>query len=243
MNKTHTHRNKGLVTKKYVFAALVIIAGLSLFLFNVGVLPEEYKTDVFNWKTIILCVGFINLFSKESRPIGVILSVIALSFMFGHKTDMPIKIQEILIPLVLVLLGMLILFKKKKKFKVNHEKDSIDESVFEEINFFSGSKRMFTGPVFKGGSIINVFGGSEIDLRSTCLSEDKSVIELICVFGGGSFIVPDDWTVKFETISILGGFADKRSKLIQTESNKVLVIKGLCVFGGGEVKTTESCDY
>lgn len=240
------YKHKNFRFKKLAFAALVICAGITLLLINTGIIPHEYKSLIFSWKTLIIGIGFVNLFSRESLPTGIILTLIGASFVFADNSPMHIKLHEVLIPLILILIGIAVLFHKKKsrcKLTASCHNTQTDESVLEEINIFSGNKKMFTGPVFNGGSMINVFGGTEIDLRNSTLPPETGQLDLICVFGGASLIVPDDWTIKFETVAILGGFADKRSKLIETDANKTLVIKGICIFGGGEIKTCETCNY
>ena len=63
------------------------------------------------------------------------------------------------------------------------------------------------------------------------------MLEMICVFGGSTLIVPADWNVKVEMFSIFGGFEDKRVTG-QVDYNKTLILKGVAIFGGGEVKTS-----
>jgi predicted membrane protein len=64
-------------------------------------------------------------------------------------------------------------------------------------------------------------------------------IDVANIFGGSKIIVPEDWNIKIEVVSIFGGFDDKRSASVIARSNtsKVVVIKGACIFGGGEVTT------
>jgi hypothetical protein len=57
------------------------------------------------------------------------------------------------------------------------------------------------------------------------------------VFGGCKLIVPADWEIKVEVNAVFGGFSDKRLNLptITEKSGKILIIKGVAVFGGGEI--------
>ena len=59
------------------------------------------------------------------------------------------------------------------------------------------------------------------------------------MFGGGTFYVPSDWSVKADVTAVFGGFSDKRRTNIEntTDPEKVLHIKGMVLFGGGEIKT------
>ncbi|HSG68738.1 MAG TPA: LiaF domain-containing protein, partial [Bacteroidales bacterium] len=106
----------------------------------------------------------------------------------------------------------------------------------QEISVFGGGERMIHADNFKGGEVISVFGGSKIDLTKTTLSPEGAEIEIVAVFGGSSLVVPSDWTVKMEIFNIFGGFSDKRMK-VQVDPNKVLVVKGVAFFGGGELKS------
>jgi hypothetical protein len=57
------------------------------------------------------------------------------------------------------------------------------------------------------------------------------------LFGGSNLIVPDDWKVKSEVVSILGGFSDKRLIVPNPDTEKTLLVKGVVIFGGLELKS------
>jgi hypothetical protein len=113
------------------------------------------------------------------------------------------------------------------------------DDYIDYVNVFSGGERQIVSENFKGGKVTAIFGGSEIDLTKAKLAPGKSELELACIFGGTTIIVPDDWFVTIEVTPVLGGFGDSR-KLTPgrtVDSTKQLVIKGAIVFGGGEVKS------
>ena len=61
----------------------------------------------------------------------------------------------------------------------------------------------------------------------------------MCIFGGCGIKVPLDWNVRNEVTTIFGAFTDKRGDTFQHSSydpSKTIVIKGITVFGGVEVK-------
>ena len=64
-------------------------------------------------------------------------------------------------------------------------------------------------------------------------------IEVFAMFGGWTLVVPPTWQVKTDVISIFGGISDKR--MIGPENvrdnTQQLVVKGLVMFGGGEIKS------
>ena len=104
-------------------------------------------------------------------------------------------------------------------------------------NVFGGGKHQVPPSEFKGGKISNVFGGVELDLSQTTLAVGRNVLEIECVFGGASILVPADWVVHIEMTSVAGGFVDKRHSTKNGSSDRELIIKGSAVFGGGEIKS------
>lgn len=236
--------------KKIVFGLTVVGAGILLLLFNLGYLNNDYRHIVFSWQSLLIALGFINLFSKDNWYTGIILLSIGGLFMTPMVTAIPFSIIDIAIPLGIILVGIFISIKKispsKCRFKERFEEeyDQAKSSYckkdkdLDEINIFSGGRKVITDPSFGGGSILNIFGGLELDLRQTSLKDEVTVIECLNIFGGLSLIVPPDWEIKTETISILGGFADKRTEVTASEMNRKLLIKGVNLFGGGEFKTS-----
>ena len=90
---------------------------------------------------------------------------------------------------------------------------------------------------FWGGSIVSIFGGAEVNLVESKIKKSPAVIDIFTSFGGTTIVVPQDWSIHLEVVSIFGGFADKRTSTVATtgEDKKVLVVKGFTIFGGGVI--------
>lgn len=56
------------------------------------------------------------------------------------------------------------------------------------------------------------------------LAPGVNELEVVCVFGGISLLVPHDWNVKVEVFNIFGGYEDKRNPA-QIDVNKTLLMK------------------
>ena len=86
--------------------------------------------------------------------------------------------------------------------------------------------------------MVIVFGGADIDLSQADF-ENTITLEITQVFGGTKLIVPANWEIKSETVTILGSIEDKRNvqPKLNDEAPKVLVIIGTTVFGGIEIKS------
>lgn len=113
---------------------------------------------------------------------------------------------------------------------VNDSNDVIDATAI-----FGGVKRHVLSKNFKGGDVTTFMGGAEINLtQADC--NGKVVIDCFNMFGGTKLIVPADWDVQSEVVTIFGGIEDKRQPT-QANPNKILYLDGTCIFGGVEIKS------
>ncbi len=117
---------------------------------------------------------------------------------------------------------------------------SADEDYLDSVNFFGGTKKNILTKTFKGGDVVNVFGGSHLNLSQADL-DGAVTLTITQVFGGTKLIVPANWEIKSETVTVCGGIEDKRPLQPSTpgEKQKVLVLIGTTIFGGIEIKSFE----
>lgn len=233
--------------KRSLFGILLVIAGALLMLNNFDIIPHEVGRLIFRWPMILIGIGTVHLLSDKRKANGWILIIIGfVSMLFftdvlqllNNPFDFDIKdIKEVIWPAALVAVGGIILFSKNRSRSCSvAEMDSND--YLDEMNIFGGGNRVVSSQNFKGGKITNMFGGSEIDLSRATPTENGAVLDVITMFGGSKILVPADWDVSVEVTSILGGFSDKRNNITTDPmTSKRLVVKGVAIFGGGEVKT------
>jgi predicted membrane protein len=250
MEPTEDRRNPN---KKFAFGFLVILAGVLLLAFNFNILPWDFKHIFFSWQMLLIAIGVISISNSESRTPGLVLILIGGFFLIPELFDFHIAFIKLFWPILLIAIGVLIILRRSLS---PHEHSrgwrcprphtwndpqvitNLEEGYIYENNIFSGSKRRISHQVFKGGKISNIFGGTEIDLSQATLAEGRVELEIECVFGGVTLIVPSDWKVILNMNSIMGGFADKRNLVRESpDSNKVLVVRGSSIFGGGEIKS------
>jgi hypothetical protein len=102
---------------------------------------------------------------------------------------------------------------------------------------FSGAKKVILSKHFKGGELVNIFGGCEIDLTQADMTS-PAVVDVTAIFGGATLVVPSNWAIRSEAVTIFGGIGDKRKIMPSNESPaRTLVIRGTMVFGGMEIKS------
>lgn len=107
----------------------------------------------------------------------------------------------------------------------------------DSVNAFGGSHHKVYSKNFKGGDVVAIFGGCEINLTQADF-EGTVKIDVVALFGGVKIIVPPTWLVKSEATAIFGGIDDKRAVVpFEGEgARKILIIEGVAIFGGVDIR-------
>lgn len=128
----------------------------------------------------------------------------------------------------------------------SYDKDSnnafaSDQEFIDDVAIFSGSSKKIVTPNFRGGRMTAIFGGSELNLSRSRLAPGDNILHVFFMFGGSEIVVPSDWNVVIEATPVFGGFSDERyvsKDLLENNPEKPrLIIKGLVIFGGAELKS------
>lgn len=244
-NENRAHRDahlKRFSGKAAALGVLVIAAGVLLLARNTGFLDPVFSRILFSWEMLIIAIGVVNIFWRQSFWSGVIMIGIGGFFLLVNFYHMPFSTWQLFLPALIILVGLKMIFGPSRLHKRLAKEPLFTSTVgnddfFEDIAVFGGGERRVITPNFKGGRMVAVFGGSKVDLsRSNIASGDRPVIEVVCIFGGSAMLVPADWNVRVEVFNIFGGYADKRIPS-QVDFNKTIIIKGITIFGGGEIKS------
>lgn len=234
--------NKSAVDKRVLLGGILIVLG-GLFLLNtMNVLDFRFTKVVFSWPFIMLVIGLFVLVNTEKKFLGGVLSGIGALFLIPRIFPQVDYDSSIIIPIFLIALGTYIILKRRKteagsEFSADNLK--INKDKIDDVSIFGGGTKIISSNNFQGGSITAIFGGSEINLINCQLAEGDNVLDVLCIFGGTTIILPKEWNVVINVTSVLGGFSNKaiRNPSIVIDQSRTLHIKGLAMFGGGEVKT------
>ncbi len=223
-----------------VLGIVLVLIGIVMIARSLNIFSVEFADDLFSWPMILVVLGIIFLSSKSNNTTGWILLVIGAIFLLPRITGLPYTFREVFWPVVFIGIGLLILFKSLGSFRRRGTPETSGSSMdfIDEVAILGGNERKINSKSFKGGQITSILGGSQIYLLDARLAPGENVIELFTLFGGSTLIVPNHWHVKVEVTSIFGGFSDKRS-LVESrekEDEGLLIIKGIALFGGGELK-------
>ncbi len=236
--------------RKIIFGLMLIASGVLLLGFNTGLIDHAYKHIIFSWPMLLIAIGILNLFKENHNFSGIILMLIGGFFLLPRLFFLPDNFELDFWPGLLVLIGVLIIARRTifhKYIKEHHHHHHFentselknDAGFIVLNNIFGGGKHKVPPTEFKGGKISNIFGGCELDLTQATLAAGTNILEVDCIFGGISIIVPTDWKVTIQVTSILGGFNDKRTIVRNAgiQSDRELIIKGSAIFGGGDIKS------
>ena len=111
------------------------------------------------------------------------------------------------------------------------------EDFINTTAIFGGVDKIILSKNFRGGEILNIFGGTEIDFTKADI-DGHVVMEITQVFGGTKLIIPPHWHVISNVSSIFAAVDDKRMRHTATITNeKVLIIKGASIFAGIDIRS------
>jgi predicted membrane protein len=181
-------------------------------------------------------------FIGGNKTTGTILIFIGGFFLIDEVYSIPRELRQIGWPIIIIGIGVVLLIthgRKKSEPQINSEKSKQGMDYFDDFVIFGGREIFINSQKFVGGKTTSMFGGTEYDLRQSQLSENGALIDCVSVFGGCSFKVPPDWTIKNEVTSVFGAFTDKRGATfgqIVPNPSKTLIIRGFSAFGGVEIK-------
>lgn len=247
--------------KRFYFGVTLIVVGVILILERLNLIPESLADMLISWQMLLIGIGVLSLIGGN-RTAGTVLIVIGGTFLIPELITVPHEIRRIYWPMILVVIGILILMRQREHQRLGDKKngpfinspDSNDTPPYEPIDsshsanafnsfddfvIFGGREIFINATALSGGKATSIFGGIEFDLRKANLKPGGATIDCVSVFGGCGFKIPMDWNVRNEVTTIFGAFTDKRGETYSDryyDPNKTLVIKGLSLFGGIEVK-------
>jgi len=219
--------------------AILIVIGALIFLknFHFNIL----YIDIFSWPFILLVIGIIILVNRKDSIFGLILVIvggIGIASKYLH-----ISFRSILSeywPILLILLGIYTIFKT---FGKNEDTgvESIDSNEYylDVFSIFGDITKIIKTTNFLGGKTTSLFSDLKVELRESKLPKGTIELDTVTLFGSTTIFIPNDWDVIIKTTTIFGGFEDHRGKSIPEAEfeSKVLVVKGLVLFGSGEIKS------
>ena len=234
---------------------IIMVIGLVLFLRNQGVYIPSW---IISWPMLLIAIGLLVGYKRNFHGGGWLAMVLFGGFFtLGKITDY--NFSKYYFSIAFIAVGLFLIFKPKRiKVKNGKKKkdanfddlnnpetieegfvntDTEDSDVLDSVNVFGGSHQRIFSKNFKGGDVIAIFGGCDINLTQADF-KDTITLDVVAMFGGCKIIVPPGWEVKSEVTAIFGGMDDKRSvgPTPGDGPRKILLVKGVALFGGVDIR-------
>jgi len=220
------------MTGRLILGITVIALGVIFLLDELGTI--DASAILRWWPAVLLGYGILKLTGtgvRQSLPAGGILSGIGLWMLLRNLGVLPYGMRDFW-PILLIGIGGLMVSGGLRRAR-GGTKDSAN--MLSAFAFWSGVDRKVVTQDFQGGDLTAFMGGHEIDLRSARMTAESASIDLFVMMGGVDMRIPEDWSVTYDGVLIMGGVED-RTHPPAGEVKGRLILKGFVMMGGVEVK-------
>jgi predicted membrane protein len=236
MNNEYYHNTRS----RTLLGSIIILIGAIYLLKTLDLINLDISRTIFSFPFILFFIGIVVLINSNSKLFGLLLTFIGAVFLIPRLFPNIELNSDIIIPVLIIALGFHLLFKRRIRVRYagHYQNRTIDNNYIDDVAIFGGGHKTINSDSFKGGYITAIFGGSEIDLTQCKLAEGDAMLDVALIFGGTTIMVPKEWNVRVTITPIFGGFSNKifRTPVTPVDTSRSLIIKGVTIFGGGEIK-------
>jgi len=221
------------------FGFILLIIGLLILSNHLGLYYFHYHIL---WPVILIALGlFIGIRSRFRNVAPFILIGIGTLNLIPRFEMWGVESSELAVPAMFIIIGLVLLFKPKKKYCPPIERIVSSTNPEDVLNIdvtFGGRKAIVTSKQFQGGRVAVAFAGAEINLMQAD-SPNPMILDLKVSFAGVEIIVPSHWDVHIEMQPNFGNVEDHRSVRTPAtgETKRILILRGTCSFGNVELKS------
>ena len=225
------------ITGRLIFGLVLVACGLMWTLENLGVPGvDEFLRW---WPAALVIYGLMRITGLDgTRRVasGVIVTLIGSWLLAREFGIIHISIFR-LWPVWLIIVGSVLVWRSTRGPGAGN--DVSDRSAYPRpFAFMGGNARKVDSQDFLGLEATAVMGGVEADLTGARPRGREVVAEVFAWWGGIELIVPEDWQVVSEVTPVMGGVEDS-TRFAGGEAAATLVVRGLVVMGGVEIKNSK----
>jgi len=222
----------------FAWGGVILFVGVVLLLDHMGVISAEGLLRF--WPMILILFGIVNLLNECSRVWGICLLIAGVLLQLGRFGIVKVT-WAVLWPVLVIGVGLSLMWGSLKARRATEGRDQVSAGpgALNEVAVFSGVEKRIMGKNFRGGRLVAIFGGIEIDLWQAEMEGDTAVLHVDAIFGGVELRVPDTWLVSSEGQGIFGGYSDTTRLNPPNDPSrprKTLVVRGMALFGGVEIR-------
>jgi predicted membrane protein len=228
-----SRRPGNLVAPQLIIGLLLLVAGVALLLENFGVMEAHVILRLWPCGVVLIGLGILaQAPSTASRIAGLFWIFIGTWLLLGNLGILRLRIFD-LWPVPVVMAGAYMIWQA---INGPSRPSGAQESTFSALAVMGGVGRKINSPEFKGGDATALLGGLKIDLHDAQIGGEEAVIDVFAFWGGIEMVIPEGWAVINRVVAVLGG-ADDRTRPSADPNPKRLVVRGVCLMGGVEIKS------
>ncbi len=230
------HRQAGVA-----FGFVVLALGVVLLLDRLGIM-DAGQIFPFFWPAVLLLGGLLTLSRSTAsggRVWGGILTAAGILLFLDRLGYARFSVHA-LWPLALIGIGLTMVWRTLEGAagRSAAQPAGPPSGLINQFAAFGGGELKSDAKDFRGGEVLTIFGGYEVDLRKAAIANSPAVLHANAMFGGIEVKVPRTWRVIMDGLPLLGGYSDETEHPDAPAGAAVpeLVVKGFAMFGGVAVK-------
>lgn len=225
------------LSTRLFFGALMVALGVIWTLQNLGLADADQYLRW--WPVLLIGYGLLRLTGLDGtrRVVSGSLFVLAGGWMLARSLGYVHVSIFGLWPVFMIVIGGSLVWRSMRG--PGSSNDAADGHAYPRpFAFMGGNVRTIESQSLVGLEATAVMGGVEADMRGARARGSEVVAEVFTWWGGIELIVPEDWRVISEVVPVMGGVEDK-TRLAEGGGTTTLVVRGLVVMGGLEIKNTK----
>jgi hypothetical protein len=234
---------RNLLSGKMLTAFFLILIGLLLLMPHFG---YDWDLDFWDlWPVALVIIGISHLSGEKGKSksvegflwIGFGLLFLGNSLGYFHFHF------RMVWPLLLIAAGVLLLTQHARRAGSGRpagEGPPADGDTLQAFWMLGGSRNRVDSKKFRGGSAASILSTGTVDLKNADF-ESEVVIDTLSILGKLIIVVPENWEVSMQGMSLLGSMKDRTGETVSIRPksrpavSKRVVIKGLALLGDVEV--------
>ena len=238
---------------RLVIGLAIILVGILFTLDNLDLIRAGAYLKY--WPVLLVAIGVVKIVQTSSwlAYAWSLVWIVAGLWLLGENVGLITISIWALWPLLLVLLGATILWRAccpQPACCSTQPRASVDQvggqtppsgpaparnSFIRAVAVLGGLERASDSDDFRGADLVAIMGGCELDLRQATITGDEAVVDVMAFMGGIEIYVPKSWAIEAKVLPLMGGVGDE-TRLDKSGPTKRLVIRGLALMGGVEIK-------
>lgn len=224
------------VSKSRLFLGLVILTiGVVAVLSALDM--ADFSKILYNfWPVIFILFGLFGILAGNSLAWSGVVTLSGVWILL-FTTQAIQKNDKLMFAGILIIAAFGFILSSFRRSAWNGIRGFDRSEMPDYFSLFGGVKAKNTSPNFTKASATAIFGGVELDLTEAVIAGNEAILDCFAAFGGIDIKVPTNWKVISNGIPLFGGFENKTVNFQNPPAEeKRLIIKGMAVFGGIDIK-------